>query len=162
MNTLTFTLVTGFGATALLDLWGLARKPLLGMPRPDYAPVGRWFAHMFHGRFRHQSIAAASVAHGEGAIGWGMHYVTGLLFAALLVAIGGAQWMEQPSVGLALGFGVATVAAPFLLMQPCMGAGIAASRTPKPGAARMQALITHAVFGLGLYLAALLARALSS
>jgi hypothetical protein len=39
-------------------------------------------------------------------------------------------------------------------MQPGMGAGVAASRTPRPGAARMQSLVTHAVFGLGLFLAA--------
>jgi hypothetical protein len=47
--------------------------------------------------------------------------------------------------------GVGTVAAPFLLMQPAMGAGVAASRTPRPAAARLQSLITHAIFGLGLY-----------
>jgi hypothetical protein len=40
---------------------------------------------------------------------------------------------------------------PFLVMQPAMGAGIAASRTRNPGAARLQSLVTHAVFGLGLY-----------
>lgn len=40
-------------------------------------------------------------------------------------------------------------------MQPGMGAGIAASRTPNPRAARLQSLVTHAVFGLGLYLAGL-------
>jgi hypothetical protein len=35
-----------------------------------------------------------------------------------------------------------------------MGAGVAARRTPRPGAARLQSLVTHAVFGLGLYTAA--------
>jgi hypothetical protein len=38
-------------------------------------------------------------------------------------------------------------------MQPGMGAGIAASRTPRPAAARVQSLITHTVFGVGLYAA---------
>jgi hypothetical protein len=32
-----------------------------------------------------------------------------------------------------------------------MGAGVAASRTPKPNSARLQSLITHTVFGLGLW-----------
>jgi hypothetical protein len=41
-------------------------------------------------------------------------------------------------------------------MQPGMGAGIAARRTPRPGAARLQSLVTHAVFGFGLYAAATL------
>ena len=45
--------------------------------------------------------------------------------------------------------GIGTVVAPFLLMQPCMGAGIAASRTPYPG---LHSLNTHGVLGLGLYL----------
>lgn len=55
-----------------------------------------------------------------------------------------------------LALGVATVAAPWLLMQPAMGAGIAASRTPSPAKNRVRSLVNHAVFGLGLYLAALL------
>jgi hypothetical protein len=58
------------------------------------------------------------------------------------------------TLGPALALGVATLAAPFLLMQPGMGAGIAASRTPRPGSARLHSLITHAVFGLGLYASA--------
>jgi hypothetical protein len=36
-------------------------------------------------------------------------------------------------------------------MQPGMGAGIAGRRTPRPGATRIQTLITHALFGVGLY-----------
>ncbi|MDO9126054.1 MAG: DUF2938 family protein, partial [Parvibaculum sp.] len=37
-----------------------------------------------------------------------------------------------------------------------MGAGIAASKTPKPNAARLRSLVSHTVFGIGLYVAALL------
>ncbi len=47
--------------------------------------------------------------------------------------------------------GIGSVAAPFFVMQPAMGAGIAASRTPRPAIARLHSLVTHAVFGLGLY-----------
>jgi hypothetical protein len=39
-------------------------------------------------------------------------------------------------------------------MQPAMGAGIAASRTPNPSAARLRNLATHTVYGIGLYLSA--------
>jgi len=41
-----------------------------------------------------------------------------------------------------------------------MGAGIAASRTPRPNAARLQSLISHTLYGLGLYLAGRLHHAL--
>ena len=53
-------------------------------------------------------------------------------------------------------------AAPFLLMQPGMGAGIAASRTPRPAIARVHSLLNHLAFGAGLYLSALLLQAFSS
>jgi hypothetical protein len=56
--------------------------------------------------------------------------------------------------------GIGSVLAPFLLMQPGMGAGIAASRTARPGAARIQSLVTHTVFGVGLYAAGVIASVL--
>jgi hypothetical protein len=52
--------------------------------------------------------------------------------------------------------GTVTVVMPFFVMQPAMGAGVAASRTPTPWINRLRSLLTHAIFGLGMYLAALL------
>lgn len=155
MNTIctlvTGTLITGAGATLVMDLWGLARKPLLGIAAPDYGLVGRWLGHMWHGRFRHDAIARATPVAGEQWLGWTAHYLIGIVFATLLIAVWGMDWLRHPTLAPALIVGVATVAAPFLLMQPGMGAGIAAARTPNPGKARLQSLITHAIFGLGLY-----------
>lgn len=88
MNSLLFTLYLGVGATAVMDAWGLARKPLLGVAPPDYAPVGRWIAHMPRGRFRHESIAASAPVRGERIIGWTAHYLIGIAFAAVLIGIG--------------------------------------------------------------------------
>lgn len=160
MNYVVCTLLVGTTATAVMDIGAIARKRLLGTPFPNYGLVGRWLAHMPHGRFRHASIAAASPVHGERLIGWTAHYLIGVAFAALLLAIMGLEWIQQPTLGPALAVGIGTVAAPFLLMQPGMGAGIAASRTPRPGAARMQSLVTHGVFGLGLYAAGWIVRLL--
>lgn len=154
MDFVVCSVVTGAGATAVIDLWSIARKRLLGIPPPDYGLVGRWLAHMAQGRFRHDRIAAAPPVEHELVIGWIAHYVTGIAFAALLLAVWGLDWARHPTLAPALIVGVATVLAPFLLMQPGMGAGIAASRTPRPAAARTQSLITHAIFGLGLYASA--------
>ena len=151
----------GAGATLATDLWSLARRRWLGTPLADYGLVGRWFAYMARGRFRHERIAAAPAVRGERLLGWAVHYLTGIAFAGALLAIGGIAWARQPTLAPALAFGIATVAAPFLLMQPGMGAGIAASRTPRPNSARLQSLVTHAVFGLGLYAAGLALRLLS-
>lgn len=157
MDRLMWAILVGVAATAALDLWTLLRKRIFATPLPNYALVGRWFAHMPRGRFRHVSMAAVPAVRGEAVIGWLAHYAIGIAFAALLPLVFGAAWLQQPRLGPALLVGVLTVAAPFLLMQPAMGMGLAASRTPRPAAARWQSLVTHAVFGLGLYAAASLA-----
>lgn len=146
-------LLIGTGATAAIDLWAAVRKRLLGIPSLDYGLVGRWLAHLARGRFRHDPIAASPAVRGERLTGWTAHYLIGIAFAAVLLAIWGLDWARHPTVGPALIVGIASVAAPFLLMQPGMGAGIAASRTPRPAAARLHSLVTHGIFGLGLYAA---------
>ncbi len=158
MDYLVCALVMGVGATVLIDLWAIARRRAFRIPLPDYGLVGRWFAHLARGRFRHESIAVAAAVPGERVIGWVAHYIVGVLFAALLLGLWGLAWVRQPTIGPALLVGIGTVAAPFLVMQPGMGAGVAASRTPRPAAARLQSLVTHTVFGLGLYASGWIAR----
>jgi hypothetical protein len=158
MNYLVCALVMGVGATAVVDLWAIARRWLFGVSPPNYGLVGRWFAHLARGRFRHESIATSSAVRGERVIGWVAHYVVGVLFAALLLGVWGLAWVRHPTIGPALLVGIGTVLAPFLLMQPGMGAGVAASRAPHPSAARVQSLVTHTIFGLGLYASGWVAR----
>lgn len=158
MNSLASSLLIGIGATLATDAWALLRRSLFGIPLPDYGLVGRWFGHMAHGRFRHASIAASASVRAERVIGWTAHYVIGIVFASVLLAVFGSSWARHPTPGPALLVGIGSVAAPYLLMQPGMGAGIAASRTARPNRARLQSLLTHLVFGLGLYGAAMVTR----
>jgi Protein of unknown function (DUF2938) len=145
-----YALLLGAGATAATDLWSVVRKRLLGVPPPNWAYVGRWVAHVVCGRFRHDPIAASPPVRHERLIGWLTHYLIGAAFAALLLGIWGLEWACRPRLAPALIVGIVTVTAPFLLMQPGMGAGIAGSRTPRPNATRVHSLITHLIFGLGL------------
>ena len=161
MEPMASTVLVGVGATALMDLWSLARRRLLGVPLPDYGHVGRWIGHMRHGRFRHQAIGRAAAVRHEAAIGWSVHYLIGIAYATLLPLLWGPAWLREPTLVPALAVGVGTVLAPFLLMQPGMGAGFFASRTPRPLVARIHSIATHAVFGLGLYLSASALRAIA-
>ena len=151
-------LVTGVGATAITDVWSILRKVVFRVPPPDFGLVGRWFAYMPQGRFHHESIRSSSAVNGERYIGWTMHYVIGIVFAALLGAVDGSAWFEHPTLLPALIIGATTVVAPFFLMQPGMGAGVAASRTPNPTSARIHSVVTHTIFGIGLYIAGCAAR----
>jgi len=143
----------GIGATAAMDLWALAQKRLLGIPSLDYAMVGRWLAGLPQGKVFHDGIGRSPPASGEKVIGWVAHYAIGIMFAGLLMMVAGEGWLSAPTLGVAILIGLATVAAPFLVLQPGMGAGIAASRTPKPAVARTRSVIAHLSFGIGLYLA---------
>lgn len=147
-------IVIGAGATAVMDAWLLVLRRL-GVKTLDFAMVGRWVGHLAQGRFSHAAIARATPIAGERLLGWAAHYAIGVAFAALLAALAGARWLDSPSLAPALALGVATVAAPLLVMQPAMGAGFAASNTPTPLRNCLRSLANHAVFGLGLYLAAL-------
>jgi hypothetical protein len=91
---------------------------------------------------------------GEAALGWFVHYAVGIVYAAALLAICGLDWARAPTLVPALVFGILTVAAPFFVMQPAMGAGFASSRMPNPNAARLKSLMAHTIFGLGLYVSA--------
>lgn len=150
--------IIGVGATALLDLW-LAGLNRLGVPTGSFTLIGRWVAHLARGRFTHSSIAKAEPVANELIIGWVTHYAVGIAFAAVLVALRGSGWVRQPTLVPAFMIGVATVAMPFLVMQPAMGLGFAASRTPTPLRNCARSVANHAVFGVGMYVAAIAIKA---
>ena len=145
----------GIGATAVMDAWVLILKRL-GVRTLDFAFIGRWVAHLLRGTFTHAAIAKAAPVKGELALGWATHYAAGIAFAGLMVGIGGSGWARNPSVLPAVVVGVVTVVVPLFVMQPAMGAGFASSRTPTPARNCARSVANHAVFGLGLYLAAAL------
>ena len=145
----------GAGATLCMDLWALFLRRAFGIRSLDYRLLGRWVLHMAEGRFRHESIAAAHTKRHECAVGWTAHYSIGVAFA-LAFALIAPGWLERPTLLPALAFGVVTVVIPLFTLQPAFGLGVAASKTPRPSAARLKSLMTHTVFGLGLYLSAYL------
>jgi hypothetical protein len=153
--------LVGIGATLILDLWSLALKTVFRVPFPNYTMVGRWIGYFPRGRFLHKSVAAAPAVDAERLIGWIAHYGIGILYAGLLVAFVGADWLSAPTALPALIIGIVTVAAPFFIMQPAMGAGFASSKAEKPNVARARSLAAHAAFGLGLYLSAVVAVSLA-
>jgi hypothetical protein len=149
----TRTALIGIGATMVMDAW-LAVLNALGVPTMNIALLGRWVAHAARGEWFHAAIAKTSPVRGELAIGWMVHYGIGIGFAGLLVGLCGVEWIRAPAFASALLIGLVTVAAPLLIVQPAMGAGIASSKTAAPLRNCLKSLLNHAVFGCGLYIAA--------
>ncbi len=152
-------ILIGAGATVVMDVWALVLRRL-GIPSLNFALLGRWIGHVPRGTWMHPSIAKAAPVRGEGLIGWMAHYSIGITFAALLLGTFGLGWARSPSLFPALFIGIVSVVAPLFILQPAFGAGIASSKTPRPLFNSVKSLVTHVVFGSGLYLAALATAAL--
>lgn len=143
----------GLGATAIMDLGGEAIRRATGVPPLDYGLVGRWIGHMPRRQFTHESIHAAAPVPGEKKLGLVAHYSIGIALAGLLQAAR-PGWAQRPTLAPAIATGLGSTAAPFVLMQPAFGMGLAASKTPNPTVARLRSMRANALYGLGLYLSA--------
>lgn len=148
------SVMIGVLATAIYDLWGLVLVKFFGLPGSNWTLAGRWFCHMADGVFRHQDIRLATSVGYETAVGWSMHYIVGIIYAGLLLALCGSEWGRNPTLIPALLLGIITILAGWLVMAPAMGLGVAGADLPNVGVIRIVQFIGHCVFGLGLYLAA--------
>ena len=155
------SLFMGVGATLAMDLWAAVLRRL-GIPSLNFAFLGRFVAYIPRGRWFHDNIASTPAVRGELLIGWGAHYAIGISFAALLLQTFGLEWGRAPTLTPALFIGVVTVVAPWFVLQPALGAGIASSKTKAPVLNSVKSLITHGVFGWGLFAAARATAALVS
>jgi hypothetical protein len=147
----------GGGATLVMDGWAFVLKTL-GIRSLDFAHLGRWIGHLPEGKWMHESIAKAAPVRGELLLGWCAHYAIGITFSALLISGFGLKWTRSPSLLPALLVGIGTVVAPLLILQPALGAGVASSKTAAPLFNAAKSVLTHAVFGFGLYLSAIATR----
>ncbi len=145
----------GVGATLIMDAWNLLLKRMFGIQSLNFCLLGRWIGNMPRGIFRHQSIATAERKRFECAVGWLAHYGTGVTLSVVFVLLASGEWLVRPTLLPALFYGIVTVVFPFFVVQPSLGLGMASSRTPYPTQARLKSLMTHTVFGVGLYVCAL-------
>jgi hypothetical protein len=142
----------GLGATLTFDLWALFLKRAFKITPSNICLVGRWLRYMPEGTFRHSNIALAPQKSAECTVGWIAHYMIGVAFAIAFLAVAGNDWLQRPTPVPAIIFGVLTVLAPFLIIQPSFGQGFAASKSTNPMQARLRSLMNHTTFGIGLYL----------
>ena len=121
--------------------------------------MGRWVGHMPAGRFAHENIGKAAPVSGEHAIGALVHYAIGIGYGLLLVGLWGAEWLRQPTLLPPMILALGLLVAPYFIMMPGMGSGIAGAKTPKPNMTRLKSVVGHSVFGLGMYVTALMIEA---
>lgn len=154
MNVILETAMIGIGATIIMDLWASIQRLLFNTPSLNYMYVGRWLGHFLKGKFSHNTILIAKPIYGEILIGWLVHYLIGIAFSFVLIAIVGSEWLVKPTFIPAMMVGIISVIAPFFIMQPGFGFGLAGSKTPQPQVTRRRSLVAHLSYGIGLYISA--------
>ncbi|WJZ02570.1 hypothetical protein CFREI_06415 [Corynebacterium freiburgense] len=144
-----------------MDIAAEAIRQTTNVPPLNLDFVGRWVIGLKDGKLAHDSIAAAPAYPTERAVGIASHYLIGMGFAGMFDFLL-PQWSKNPKLGLSVLLGLSTTVAPWFIMQPAFGLGVAASKTPKPGVAMFRSLRAHASYGAGLYIGAQLLRAARS
>jgi hypothetical protein len=147
------TLVIGIGATLAIDIWVSFLK-LFKIKSLDYRYVGRWIGNFPKGKFFHNKIQDTPPVPYELILGWTVHYLIGITFAFILVFVYGVSWLDKPTFFPAIIIGLITSIAPFFIMQPAFGFGVASSKLPHSILLRLKSLATHLIYGIGLYLCA--------
>lgn len=154
-ETLAAGIIMGLVATGAMDLWALLLNRLFGLPLSNWGRAGRWAVHAVRGQVFHYDIGAATPVPRETMIGWLFHYAVGLVYGVVLAILMGPEWLSAPTLWPAWLFSILTIGFGWFLMQPGMGAGVAASRTPNPWRARGLGLAAHSIFGVGLWIGAM-------
>jgi len=149
-------LIVALVANIITDVYELGLERLLGKTR-DWHLVGRWFVNVFKGSFVLDPTDETRVVPGELALGWVFHYIVAIAYVAAYLMGVRLILDEAPSFGTAIGFGIITVAAPWFVLIPGLGAGVFATNAERPNFVRLTSLTVHAVFGVGIYLGVIVA-----
>ncbi|UTW12820.1 DUF2938 family protein [Marinobacterium rhizophilum] len=150
MDDLIKIMMLGVFATVLIDVWSVFSNKILQLPKANWGMVGRWLGHIPKGKLIHNPIGASSAIKYESVLGWAFHYLVGIAYAYIYVVLV-VRYLDAPSLLAAWAFGMVTILAAWLIIQPGLGAGICAIRAPRPGMARIQNVAIHTIFGVALY-----------
>lgn len=151
MNNTLQIIFMGVFATLVIDLWALMLKHGFKQQTTNWGMAGRWFAYLPRGVFIHSPIGKTESVKNEKLIGWSAHYAIGVIYAWMYILMTANVLNRQPDITTAVLFGLVTVVAPWLILQPGMGMGIFARKAPDPWIKRLTSLSVHTIFGVALF-----------
>ncbi|MFG1344313.1 DUF2938 family protein [Xanthobacter autotrophicus DSM 431] len=147
-------LVVGLIGTAVLDIWQRIYERIAGLPPSNWGMIGRWVGHFPEGEFTQPDIGKAAPVPNEVPLGWLVHYVVGIGYAAVYLILMRFVFHAPPSLASALLFGALSVSVTWFVMEPVLGAGALASRVPADIRTRVMAqdFTSHLSIGFGIWL----------
>ena len=142
-------ILVGGLSTLVLDLWQRVAFRLGGLPPTNWAMVGRWLLILRRdGIVFNTDLARAPRLPNELRVGWLLHYAVGIVYALTYVLLWKGMGWLAPGWLDGLRFGAISVLVPWFFFMPATGAGVMASRTPRPFFGCVSALVVHSIFGM--------------
>ncbi|QDK97457.1 DUF2938 domain-containing protein [Acinetobacter tandoii] len=155
MKVIYYVLIVGIGSTIALDLWARLMAKLGWLPGTHWPAVGRWITGLFSGNFIFDSNNTSPFTKSEAILGWGFHYVIGIIYAAMYPLFWGFSFIVSPIIFpfFFIGVIVSSIAGLAILM-PGMGGGFFANKVPNRNSVIVYVLLAHLVFAVAQYLLA--------
>ena len=144
------SMLIGALSTFFMDVVALFRERFFQIKPLNYAFIGRWFLTFKDGKIIHKNITQSSSKKFERAFGWGIHYLTGILWVYLYLILKSIYAFEHLFMSILI-FSLCTTLLPLMLIQPALGFGFFAAKTPNPWLGVKNSVIAHVAFGIGLY-----------
>ncbi len=145
--------ILGIFSTIIMDIGYVFLKVsniVSGSNEPQF--LGRWILNMFHGVFIQNDISAVAAAGIEKPISLIVHYLTGIILAAVFLWLRNRYKLFSGSALKGLVFGWMTLVLPWFFFYPCLGFGFMGLDTPEGFSNIVYSIIYHSFYGLGITL----------
>ncbi len=140
--------IAGFCACIFMDSFQRLLWITFKIAPSNWAMVGRWSYYLVRsGRLINPEIEQLPPAPSEHLMGWVVHYLVGIGYAAVYLALIQAELLLPGMMDGAV-FGIASVIVPWFFFLPAMGKGMLARLTDNPRLVCLLAVLNHLVFGL--------------
>ncbi|MBI1452908.1 MULTISPECIES: DUF2938 family protein [Acinetobacter] len=141
----------GIISTAFMDVIAWILRALFKISPMNYAFIGRWFLSWKDRKFSHNTIVQSPSKKGETICGWGIHYLTGVIWTLIYLVLNKFYVFNYSFISVFI-FAVLTTFVSFTMIQPALGFGFFAKKMPNQMMSIQNSLVAHIAFGCGLYL----------
>ena len=144
--------ISGLIATIIFDLFNQSLNYAYNINKPKWFLLGRYFIGFTKGKYFRESIEVDNEENNELLWGYGIHYLIGIIYG-LFYVIFNYLFFDYPSLLAAYFFGFITVLGAWCFLMPfAYNLGFFASKSDQQFKILAQNLISHFVFGTGLFI----------
>ena len=145
-------LISGLIATIIFDLFNQSLNYAYNVNKPKWFLLGRYFIGCTRGKYFRKSLETDNEENNELIWGYGIHYLIGIIYG-LFYVIFNFLFFGYPSLLAAYSFGFITVLGAWCFLMPfAYNLGFFASKSDQQFKILAQNLISHFVFGTGLFI----------